>query len=151
MNLRVTDFYPQSEWLYISEHIEKEAREFSESFPASVRSIIYLNSLAQRLLLDYFREDFPNAITETDGETFWQLGINGSAIIWDNLRAIIVPSEAFDIEELEVCQEWVNVPQLAGDYYLAVQIDMEEKLARFWGYTTWEKLQERGTYNQRVR
>ncbi|MEG3440295.1 DUF1822 family protein [Pannus brasiliensis CCIBt3594] len=151
MTLRVTDFHPQSDWLYISEEIERQAREFSESFPSSVRPRLYLNSLARSILLAYFQAEFPNASAEPDGETFWCLGINGSAITLGDRRAIIVPSEAFDIEELEICREWVDIPELAGDYYLAVQLDMEEKLARVWGYTTRQKLQELGAYNQRVR
>ena len=35
---------------------------------------------------------------------------------------MLIPSEAIDDSELEVPQEWVDIPSWAADYYLAVQI-----------------------------
>jgi hypothetical protein len=59
----------------------------------------------------------------------------------------LIPSEAEDLEELKVPQEWIDIPQLVADYYVAVQVNVDDGYLRIWGYTTHQKLKTVGDYN----
>ncbi|BAZ16744.1 hypothetical protein NIES4071_86220 [Calothrix sp. NIES-4071] len=77
---------------------------------------------------------------------FWEF-VNGTAILLEERRVVLIPSEAIDDSELEVPQEWVDVPSWAADYYLAVQVNASGEWVRFWGYTTYAKLKLKANYD----
>lgn len=109
----------------------------------------YLNSIALDAVLPWLREDYSSSARPWLGITalgnFWEL-TNGTAVIVDGAKVVLIPSEALDISELRVPQEWVDIPEWAGDYYLPVQIDPDEGWVRLWGYCTHEQLKRQGTY-----
>lgn len=82
--------------------------------------------------------------------SFWEV-VNGTAISIDTLRLVFIPSEAIDLSELRVPQEWVDIPTWAADYYIAVQVDLEEGWIRVMGYVTHQRLKVSGTYDERDR
>lgn len=150
----VFELNPNSIWLEISETIQNEAWEESATFAKiseSSRQLAYINLLSQKLILPYLQEEVPTATIEDNQASFWQSGINGSVIKLDNQRLILIPSEAIDLDELRIPEEWVNSPDLVAHYYLAVQVDTEENLLRIWGYTTNDNLREQATYTRRDR
>ncbi|MEL7243436.1 MAG: DUF1822 family protein [Cyanobacteria bacterium J06573_2] len=59
---------------------------------------------------------------------------------------VIIPSEAIHDSELRVPQEWVDIPSWSADYYLAVQVNIDDKLIRVWGYATHQQLKKKGNY-----
>ena len=59
----------------------------------------------------------------------------------------MIPTEALDISELRVPQEWVDIPNWSADYYAAVQVNVEEGYIRIWGYTSQVNLKEKATYD----
>ncbi|MBH8564840.1 DUF1822 family protein [Nostoc sp. CENA67] len=110
----------------------------------------YLNELCLGAVLPWLREDFtpqakvwPNT---TALSSFWEL-VSGTAITLDATRLILVLSETIDLSELRVPQEWVDLPNWAGDYYLAVQVDPDEGYVRVWGYCTHAQLKNKGNYD----
>ena len=111
----------------------------------------YLNRLCLNVLSPRLQEDehqnqssqvFPDRLLPS----IWEF-VNGTPIYVENTRLVIIPSEAIDTEELSVPQEWVDIPQWSADYYLAVQVNVEDGWLRVWGFTTHEKLKNRGTYD----
>jgi Protein of unknown function (DUF1822) len=78
--------------------------------------------------------------------SMWDV-VNGCALTIGNRRLILVPSDRLDREELRVPQEWVDIPNWMGDYYLGVQIDLDEGVMNIWGYTSHRTLRETGVYN----
>ncbi len=78
--------------------------------------------------------------------SIWEF-VNGSAIAIDNLRLVLIPTLAMDGDELLVPQEWVDIPEWVGDYYLAVQVNPDEGWIRVYGYTTHHKIKNLGVYN----
>lgn len=82
----------------------------------------------------------------TQMASMWDV-VNGCALTIGNRRLILVPSDRLDREELRVHQEWVDIPNWMGDYYLGIQIDLEDGLMNIWGYTSHRTLRETGTYN----
>jgi hypothetical protein len=109
----------------------------------------HLNRLCLSAVLRWLREEYGNRVQPWLGTTalnsFSEL-TNGTAVIIDGAKFVLIPSESLDLEELRVAQEWVDIPEWAGDYYLPVQIDPDEGWVRLWGYCTHQQLKERGTY-----
>lgn len=139
-------------WLEISEEIQHQTWQESNTLATQGdRQRAYINLLCQKVVLPYLQEECSSVQVEKNQTEFWQLGVNGTAINIDNQCLIIIPSEAFDIDELRVPQELVDISELAADYYLAAQIDNEERVIRLWGYTIHKKLKEQGNYSRRDR
>jgi Protein of unknown function (DUF1822) len=85
--------------------------------------------------------------TPAQMDSIWDV-VNGCALTIGNRRLILVPSDKLDREELNVPQEWVDIPTWMGDYYLAVQIDLDDKTMNIWGYTSHRTLRETGTFDR---
>ena len=79
-------------------------------------------------------------------ESIWE-AVNGTPIAFDQTRLAIVPSQEIDLEEFRVPQEWVDIPEWAADYYLAVQVNLEAGWLRLWGFTTHQQLKNQTEYD----
>lgn len=77
---------------------------------------------------------------------FWEF-VNGTAILLKERRVVIIPCEAIDDRELEIPQEWVDIPSLAADYYLAVQVKPDGEWVRIWSYTTHQDVKSLAQYD----
>jgi hypothetical protein len=120
---------------------------------ASSRWRAFLNALCVETIVHYFQNDstFQNTEIKTypDADEFpylWQL-INGIAITLNQTRLIIIPSEDIETDELRVDQEWVDLPEWVGNYYLASHIDVENCFLRISGFITYEQLSKEGHYD----
>jgi hypothetical protein len=80
-------------------------------------------------------------------DSIWDV-VNGCPLTIGNRRVILIPSIKLDRQELSVPQEWVDIPAWMGDYYIAVQIDLDDQTMNIWGYTSHRTLRETGAYNQ---
>jgi len=130
-----------------SYQVWQQSKVFSN--PAS-RYQAYLNKLCFLAVLKWLQEDISPQTKPWPSTaalpSFWEL-VNGSTISVDRTRFVLVPSEAMDVSELRVAQEWVDIPSWAGDYYLAVQVEPDENYVRVWGYCTHELLKSKGSYD----
>jgi hypothetical protein len=145
------DLNPESLWLEISETAQDLAWKQASLLPSLVQQRAYLNLLCQTTLLSESVEHFAGVKLIENRSIFWELGIDGFSALLDAQRLVIVPSDALEIDELRIHQEWVDIPDLVADYYLAAQVDPTEKLIRIWGYTTYPQLKEMGHYSSRDR
>lgn len=141
---------PTELWLEISPTAQNQAWQHSQSFlTPSGRWNAYLNQLCLSTFLPWLQaEQAPEAKVWTDitaCSSFWEVA-NGTAIAIDTKRLVLIPDKTFETRELCVPQEWVDISSWAGDYYLAVQVDLEGKWMRVWGYTTHEQLKTAGSY-----
>ncbi|MEC4816313.1 MAG: DUF1822 family protein [Scytonema sp. PMC 1069.18] len=78
--------------------------------------------------------------------SFWEF-VNGTAIACEEMRLILIPTTAIDLEELRVPQEWVDIPNWVADYYLAVQVNPNGGWVTISGYTTHQELRTKGVYD----
>ncbi|OKH40734.1 hypothetical protein NIES2101_34940 [Calothrix sp. HK-06] len=78
--------------------------------------------------------------------SIWEF-VNGTAISFGSARLVLIPTLAMDSDELRVPQEWIDIPQWVGDYYLAVQVNPDEGWARVYGYTNHQNIKTFGVYN----
>ncbi|WP_083602368.1 DUF1822 family protein [Hydrococcus rivularis] len=128
------------------------AKQQSQSFstPAS-RWRAYLNQLCLSAVLPWLQQEYDPQAQVWLGmaalPSFWEV-VNGVAIALDNMRFLLIPSEAIDLDEMRVQQEWIDLPSWAADYYLAVQIEPDEGWVRIWGYATHQQLKIRGNYDR---
>jgi hypothetical protein len=76
----------------------------------------------------------------------WEL-VNGTALILNQTRLVLIPSDAMDTEGFAVPQEWVDIPNWSADYYLPMQVNLEENWVCAWGYIAHPQLKGRGQYD----
>jgi Protein of unknown function (DUF1822) len=85
------------------------------------------------------------SFNDTESATIWDV-VTGCAIEIGKLRLILIPTDNLDRDELRVPQEWVDLPNWVGDYYLGVQIDLDSKVMNIWGFASHHALKEKGRY-----
>ncbi|BAZ09287.1 hypothetical protein NIES4071_10950 [Calothrix sp. NIES-4071] len=105
---------------------------------------IFLNQICLQTFLPTLEEDV--ILDSASVPSFWA-HVNGAAFTWRNKRIILIPEISIDTTEYTIPQEWVDIEQLVGDYYLAVKINPDELSMRVWGYTTHERIKSTATYN----
>ena len=107
----------------------------------------YLNRLCLMEFLPWLEEE-QNQLVKADlhQTNSWGL-INGTVVTLGDTRLLLVPSEASDLSEMKVMQEWVDIPSWVADYYVAVQVNVDDRYIRVWGYATHQQLKTHGTYN----
>ncbi|NEP14208.1 MAG: DUF1822 family protein [Symploca sp. SIO1A3] len=113
----------------------------------------YLNCLCLNTFLTYLETEpdvpgIPKVWHQlADLPSVWEV-VNGTAVELDKVRLVLIPSEASTFTELRVPREWVELPEWVGNYYLAVQLNLEECWLQVWGYATHQQLQEKGRYDR---
>ncbi|MGF1938812.1 MAG: DUF1822 family protein [Nostoc sp. ChiQUE02] len=145
-------FADPREWLLeISPTIQAQSWQQSQVYAtSSSRWCAYINQICLHAFLDWIStEDFLQAsvwYSFPGIPAFWEF-VNGTAILLEGRRIVLIPSEAIDDRELEVPQEWIDIPSWAADYYLAVQVKPDGEWVRIWGYTTHKELKSLAHYD----
>lgn len=115
----------------------------------------YLNRICLNTLLPWFSESlqeynlcaevFPS---EENLPSILEI-VNGTAIKVGETKIVLVPTETIDIEQLCVPQEWVDINSWAADYYLPVQVNLDDddSWIRVCGFATHRQLKNQGEYN----
>ncbi|MBV8886574.1 MAG: DUF1822 family protein [Chroococcidiopsidaceae cyanobacterium CP_BM_RX_35] len=138
---------PTELWLEVSPSVQNQAWQQSQScLTPSGRWNAYLNQMCLSTFLPWLQAEYvPEALPDVAVSAIWQV-TNGTAIAIGSKRLVLIPSKTLETREFYVPQEWVDIPSWAGDYYLAVQVDLEGEWMRIWGYTTHEQLKTSGSY-----
>lgn len=134
--------------LEIPEAIHAEAWQESRSIQGD-RWQAYLNEICFQTIRQWLTEKFGNSIRRTepiDSLYLWEM-VNGSVLALAETRIVLVPTDAIDRLELRIPQEWIDIPNWAGDYYLAIEVDTDEQWIEIWGYTTHERLKTTSEYD----
>ncbi|MDF5740353.1 DUF1822 family protein [Nostoc sp. S13] len=146
------EFISPTEWLLeISPSLQIRSWEKSQSYATpSSRWCAYINQICLDAILNWLKTEYVSEAAAWPNiaalSTFWEV-INGTAISIGETRVVLIPSEVIDDSELEVPQEWVDIPSWAADYYLAVQVKPDEQCIRVWSYTTHKELKSRSSYD----
>lgn len=78
--------------------------------------------------------------------SFWEV-VNGTVITLGETRLALILSETINPQELRVQREWVDIPEWAAHYYLAIQLNLEDRWLRVLGYATHAQLKQEGKYD----
>ncbi|MFM7365836.1 MAG: DUF1822 family protein [Cuspidothrix sp.] len=144
--------------------VQEKAWEQSQKHSNAIaRHNSYLNYVSLYTLLDWFIDDLTEAETIAKPEIYpsehslpsiWEV-VNGAVIKLGEKRIVLIPCEISDLEEFSVPQEWVDIPEWAGDYYLAIQVNLEPEEDECWlelcGFTTHRYLKNLSKYNPNER
>jgi len=143
--------------------LELSPEEIEEAWPAETEysyNVARRNAFINRLCLDAFCnwlklesgiEQQPQVWPSEAGlPGIWEV-VNGTAIQLGKTRLVLIPSEVLDTDDFCVPAEWVDIPCWAADYYLAMQVNVDQRWVRVWGYTTHKKLKQAGEYDPVLR
>lgn len=149
----LTTLYPNQVWLEVSP--EQVEQTWSLEYTYS-NDVARWNAFKNRLTLDAFLAWFkaesgideqPEVWLSRDGlPSIWEV-VNGTVIQLGETRIVLIPHEGTDTNEFEVQAEWLDIPNWAADYYLAVQVNPDDCWLRVWGYATHKKLRQSGQYD----
>ena len=137
-------------WFEIPPDLQEQCWQRSQEHTTdSRRWNAYLNKVCLDVILDWIQtEEAPEAtswLAPAAASAVWEF-VNGSAINIGNQRLVLIPTEVIE-DDFEVPQEWVDIPNWAGDYYLGVEVGLDGASVRVWGYTTHQALKTLGDYD----
>ncbi|MBW4476057.1 MAG: DUF1822 family protein [Tolypothrix brevis GSE-NOS-MK-07-07A] len=147
--------YPERLWLEISDQAQEHAWRLSKQKPYSHTSgswNAYLNNLCLHIFCAWLKED-PD-LRETinvwlDDEqlaSVWEV-VNGTMLTIGDTKVVLIPTDKSNFQELRIPQEWVDIPNWAGNYYLAVELNLEERWFGVWGYATHQQIRKEAKYD----
>jgi hypothetical protein len=159
--------YPEQLWLKLSGELQEKAWQRAQHHSnATSRCNAYLNDLCLNTLVPWLEawleeEQLPeenstfqsasiSIFQESSLPSIWEV-VNGSVINFGKIRLALIPSEGADLEEFCIPQEWLDIPSWRADYYLAVQVNLDnqnESWIRLWGCINHQKLKKKGIYDE---
>ncbi|WP_310427623.1 DUF1822 family protein [Chamaesiphon sp. VAR_48_metabat_135_sub] len=123
----------------------------SRAFPTAWgRWNAYLNQLCLETCLAWLKAEYLPTAKAGMEPALWGM-VNGSIVTVGNLRIALMPTESIDRSELEVPQEWVDIPSWAADYYLGVQVAPDCQELTIYGYATHQQLKTQASYDAQDR
>jgi Protein of unknown function (DUF1822) len=87
------------------------------------------------------KEDFPYSGLPERDRLVSQI-VNGFCLKIETSKVIFIPSEQIDISSFEVAQEWVDLTNWMGDYYVPIQVDVDAQHLHLWGMITHQELKQ---------
>lgn len=149
----LSQIYADHVWLKLSNRDLEIAQPNQQHYSNETgRNYAYLNRLCLNAFLEWSQE---NLNLETPASAFpneellamiWEF-VTGCGINLYGKRLVLIPSDAVDMADFAVPQEWVDIPNLAADYYLPVQIDIENRSVHFWGFVSRRTLKAKADYD----
>lgn len=76
----------------------------------------------------------------------WEF-VNGIDLNLNGSRLVLVPSEQSCPTEFRIPQEWVDIPDWAANYYMKVQLNIEEGWLKIWGFISHQQIREKAQYD----
>lgn len=160
--LELSTTYPDQVWLNISEKQQQQAWQRSQNHANAMTCCnAYLNELCLTAFIPWLEgwcqegqeSNKPTRIStfsESYLPSLWEF-INGTIINFGDIRLALIPTDSTDLDEVCVPQEWVDITSWRADYYLAVQINLnnpDTSWMRLWGYISYQNLQQNGIYEE---
>ncbi|MEH1783447.1 MAG: DUF1822 family protein [Nostoc sp.] len=149
--------------LQISNSIQQQAWKDAQQHSHKIAQYsAYLNRVCLYTFLGWLNDQIPDeALSNSaiypseDGLRSILEVVNGTAIGIGTRRIILIPNENIDSESLRVPQEWIDIPTFVGDYYLAIQVDLEanadECTLTVQGFATYRQVKQLSKYDPRDR
>ncbi|BAQ65279.1 DUF1822 family protein [Geminocystis sp. NIES-3709] len=101
----------------------------------------YLNLLVRNTFCEWLNLmldiNFIDEMALEDNLSIWEF-INGNAINIDLSQIVLIPIETQDKTEFSIPEEWLKIPLWVGNYYIPVEVNLEENYLSFWGYVSHE-------------
>ncbi|MEB3210753.1 MAG: DUF1822 family protein, partial [Leptolyngbyaceae bacterium] len=142
---------PLEWWLDLSaEQIAQSRQQSRQTATPLSQYQHFLNHLCVQVMVPWLKTEYDaDAVIWPQPEalpSLWDV-VDGVAIALNGVRVLLVPSETIDTDGFSVPQEWVDIPSWAADYYIAVQVNLDQSYVRAWGYTSHAHLKQKGIYD----
>ena len=149
------EIYPEHLWVEFSEK-ERETALSQAIIYNHLNDVdtnrIFVNRLCLNTFVNWLedepelREKFHIPIPSQNLDSQWEF-VNGIDLNFNQARLVLVPNEQSFPTEFRIPQEWVDIPNWAGNYYLAVQLNIEEAWLRIRGFISYEQVREKAQYD----
>ncbi|MBV6626259.1 MAG: DUF1822 family protein [Rivularia sp. (in: Bacteria)] len=149
------EIHPNNLWIEFSS-LEKEAalkQTATNNYQSDVVSHrAFINRLCLSVFLKWLQEEpdllekFSMPAPSSDIDKRWQF-VNGIDLNFTQARLVLVPTEESDCDEFRIPQEWVDIPNWAANYYLAVQLNLEQSWLKVSGFISHEQLRQKAQYD----
>ena len=153
----LSKIYPEHSWIDLSEIGETNSILSAEQLRdrGYHLSRVDLNQLCmvavKKWLSEIFdlelKSVFPCTFGGTENLEFISGLVNGFALQVGKTRLVFIPSQSIDLTEIEIPQEWVDLPNWAGDYYIPIQVDVEGKYLHLWTFISHYDLKNNGEFD----
>jgi hypothetical protein len=138
---QLIETYPEHEWIDLTEYpeytIDNDTTEVDLNLQC--KSIIKEWLETNRGLPS--KEDLPYSGEPKHDRLVSQI-VNGFCLKIETSKVIFIPSEQIDIDSFEVAQEWVDLTNWMGDYYVPIQVDVDAQHLHLWGMITHQELKQ---------
>ncbi|MBD2326652.1 DUF1822 family protein [Alkalinema sp. FACHB-956] len=107
----------------------------------------YLNQLAIAAIQPWLQAEFAQvkpALNSVAQASLWSC-TTGTPLLINGQRWVIIPTETIDQDEWSIPQEWIDIPDWAADYYVAVDINPDGG-AEIWGFASHYQIKTLGIY-----
>ncbi|MEO1430336.1 MAG: DUF1822 family protein [Cyanobacteria bacterium J06633_8] len=149
------EIHPDNLWIEFSS-IEKEAalkQTAKNNYQTDVASHrAFINRLCLNVFVKWLQDEpdllekFHIPAPSPDIDKRWQF-VNGIDLNLTQVRLVLVPTEQSDSREFPIPQEWVDIPNWAANYYLAVQLNLEQSWLRVSGFVSHQQLRQKAQYD----
>jgi Protein of unknown function (DUF1822) len=154
----LTEIYPDHIWIDLSKTGQFESKIFTEQLRDRDYNLsqVDLNQLCMVAVKKWLGEIFdleiksvfPCTFGGKDNLEFISQLVNGFALQLGKTRLVFIPSQAIDLTEVEIPQEWVDLPNWAADYYIPIQVDVEGKYLHLWTFISHYNLKNSGEFDR---
>ncbi|MDY6900636.1 MAG: DUF1822 family protein [Cyanobacteriota bacterium] len=152
---------PEHLWIEFSVQEREAAWNQTVSHDSQINSATY-RAFLNRLCLNSFvkwledepelRAKFQIPIPSDNLDSQWKF-VNGIDFNFtsnsnsNHARLVLIPNEQSIPTEFRIPQEWVDIPNWTANYYLPVQLNLEENWLRIWGFVSHEQVQKTAQYD----
>jgi hypothetical protein len=139
--------FPKHCWWEISAGEMERAMLQSRAYSNDIaRRNAYISDLCLKTVVNWLETELqaePLTVmpSKADLPSIWEF-LPGVAIQLGQIKLVLIPSETLETDQFSVPFEWVDISPWAADYYLAVQMNLEDDQhwMRIWGFTTHKRL-----------
>ncbi|MBD2776593.1 DUF1822 family protein [Iningainema tapete] len=143
----LSQIYSEHTWLELTDSDLKQAQPSQDYSNETGRNFAYLNRLCLNAFLKWMQEiGLSVSIPNEKLPLTWEF-VNGCAINVGSKKLVLIPSDAIDIADFAVPQEWVDIPDWAADYYLPIRVDLQKQYLHFWGFISRRSLKAKADYD----
>jgi Protein of unknown function (DUF1822) len=114
-------------------------------------SINSTNNLCQAAVIQYLQAslglDVCTAYPSNIKSAQLNLLVDGFILSIAGIRVVFIPIEDLDNDSFELPQEWMDLSNWVADYYVPIQIDVNDQYLHLWGFITHRQVKETGEFD----
>lgn len=137
---QLSQIYPEHEWINLN-HYSHAIDDHINSISLNLECLQVIKTWLEKKLGMLIEYDFPYRGNLNDNQSFSEL-LNGFCLKVNDSKIVFIPNQNIDITSCEIPQEWVDLPNWSGDYYVPIQVDVEAKYLHLWGAITHQELKQ---------